>query len=714
MALDGEMNLEKLNEWYKEAEEIDKSLFSEQKSNVLLVAGEHYSRKSSKYWGRIRDSKSLSSEQKLRITKNHIQKITKTYVNAILRHAPGTLIVPANDKELSDQKAAELNNSVWQYIKTTHKLDQKIASNAHDFVEIGEAALKIFYDPNAGKFLGYESELYRDESGEPILDEMGNYIPVTDAQGQMVSTGKPTFSGDLVFERIHGFNLLRSATAKTMEESSVLCYRKMVHIKDLVSSLSPELAEKYTKMGSDDKNTYTVFDASSGDYRQTKGMIMYREYYARPCVAYPNGYFWHATEYDVLFEGELPFGIFPICYVGFDEIQTTPRHRSIIKVARPFQAEINRTASKIAETQITLGDDKVYIQSGTKLAPGGTLPGVRGVSYTGVPPTVQPGRSGDQYLPYMESQIKEMYEACNVYEQDERIDGNVDPYALLFRGLRNKQRFSIYGVKFENFVIDVCRTALELKRHYCRPDELIPIIGKAEQVNIEEFKNSEPLSYQIKIEPADDDIHETMGKQLIMSQVIQYTSGQLTPEQIGVLIRQLPWGSKDSALAELTIDHDNATNDILALDRGQYRPARKYDKHEYVISRLTNRMKMSDYEYLHPQIQQMYEAKISEHEALEAKRQEQIMAAKAGFIPATGYLITLNNFYIPDPVDPSKSQRVRLPYDSIVWLIKRLEEQGSSLSAIEKMNAGVLDGMMKHLSGELEAEVGRAPLALPQ
>ena len=107
---------------YKSGESADSALYAEQRSNLMLVNGNHYSRKNSRFWNRVRDDRGLSNDQKIRITKNHIQRICKIYENNILSYAPSVSVLPKNDTELQDQKAAELNNSVWQDFKSRHKL----------------------------------------------------------------------------------------------------------------------------------------------------------------------------------------------------------------------------------------------------------------------------------------------------------------------------------------------------------------------------------------------------------------------------------------------------------------------------------------------------------------------------------------------------------------------------------------------------------------
>src|SRR4051812_4197737 len=84
---------------YNDSETTHATLFAEQRSNLLLVAGNHYTNKGSKFAQRLKDIESISKTQKIRLTKNHIQRITKTYVNNILMYAPGVGVMPKNEAE---------------------------------------------------------------------------------------------------------------------------------------------------------------------------------------------------------------------------------------------------------------------------------------------------------------------------------------------------------------------------------------------------------------------------------------------------------------------------------------------------------------------------------------------------------------------------------------------------------------------------------------
>lgn len=690
------LSIDELNRLYHDGESCDKDVFAEQRSSVLLVSGEHYQKKTSRFWNRIRDAKELSQDQKLRLTQNHLHKISNIFVNNIISQSPGVTPVPNNPKELQDQKAAELNKAVWEYAKDKLNLKIKALSEAKDFFDIGEVACKIYWNPHAGRFIGYEQE----------VDELGN--PAFDESGEPVSTGKAVFTGDLVDERIFAFNLIRAAEAKTMEESPWLCIRKMVSLKELKCLVGDDEEKQKMIQGSQD-DTFLIFDGTkSSAYSKSENQTMLKEFYFRPCYEYPNGYYYFAVQGGVLFEGELPYGIFPIVYQGCDEIPTTARHRSPLKQARPYQIEINRSFSKMAEHQVSLGDDKVILQNGSKVTSGPHLPGIRAMYVTGMAPTILEGRSGNQYLEYGLSRIKELYEVMGVAEDYEQKDSGADPFANLYKSIRNKKKFSVYAEKFEHYLKNKCKTYLELAKEYFDENMLIPAIGRSEYINIAEFKNQEPLCFQIKIEPQSDDIETMMGRHLTLNHILQYSSQQLAKDDIGKIIKLMPFANHEEAFSDLTIDYDTATNIILALDRGEVPMPRKQDNGEYILKRLSSRQKQSDYNLLAPQIQGNYDQMIQYYEQLEAEKAQEIKAAQSEFIPANGAMIKVD-YYVPDPTNKTRSIRATLPAESIDWLIKQLETQGSSQQALASQTTLVQSQIARMLTNNDAMNSGMSP-----
>lgn len=693
------LKIDQLNRTYEEAEQADRAVFAEQRSNILLIAGEHYSKRGAESHQRLRTS-SDSESQKLRLTKNHLHKVVRIYVANILTHAPGVSVAPKNEDEIQDQKSADLNQAVWADIKVRYRLKDRVRQYLHDFVGIGEVCVKIIWDPSAGEFLGYEQAA--SEDGEPLFDESG--APLPDEE-------RPRFTGGFVFERVYGYNLLRHASARDMRDAECWIVRKLVDMDQLKAKYSDD-PDKLKMITEAAKDEFIVFDSDRAGYNKTKNQALVREFYWPISNAYPEGYFAITTQEGILDEGPLPGGIFPLVWQGFDEYPSTPRGRSIIKVARPFQAEINRASSQMAMHQITVGDDKVLYQTGSKLQQGALLPGVRGISYAGAPPTILPGRDGGQYLNYINSQIAELYDVLMLDEENqEKNPGQLDPMSLFYRSLKQRKKFASYGEKFEAFLIEFAETCLKLAKFYYPDDMVVAAVGKNERINISEFKSTDPLCYRVKLEEREETLETQFGRQLTMNHILQYASTSMTKDDIGKIVRQMPFANAEEAFGDLTLDYDAVKNDMLQMERGIMPPLGKYDDPNYVLKKLVSRTRQSDFQFLPVNVQQLYTTRIAMYERVLHEQQAKLQAAKNEFIPVDGAMIA-TDMYVENPAGAEKpSKRVRIPYRALDWLVKQLETQGASLDKLETQNKGVISEMADMLLGNQSQSRPQLPQA---
>jgi hypothetical protein len=680
--------IDELNQLYTKGVEVDQSKFAEQRSNVMIISGQHYNSKNNKHWDRIRDSREVPGDMKLRLTKNHAQKVAHSYLNHLVGGSPGVKIIPRNEKEIQDQKAAELNQSVWAYSADQLKFSLKTISLAKDYVDLGESAIKIFWNPYGGKFKGYEQAV-DPLTGQPAVDEMGQLTPDPE---------KPIFEGRLEIEKLLATNLFRDANATSIEESPFLGIRKMVPYEDLKKMFDPD---KLSIIETSQREEYMVFEPNSASYNTVKGQVLVKEYYFRPCVQYPEGYFYITTTQGILFEDKLPFGIFPIEYVGWDETQSSARHSSVIKQIRPYQIEINRTASKIAEHQVT-SDDKILIQNGTKISSGGVLPGVRAIQYSGIAPTVLEGRAGSQYVDYMNSQIAELYQITGLVDEMEKASPTSDPYGLLFRSVKEKKKFSIYITKFELYLKSIVEKYLALAKHYLNEDALIPMIGKTERVNIAEFKSTQEIFTQIKVMPMSEDVDTMFGKWLAINHALQFVGGSLEKDDIGRLMKQVPFGNFDESFGDFTLGYELANNFILALERNERPEPSAADDKPYMIKRLENRIRMSDFKFLDPQIQELFLHARDGYQAMDVQEKLAIQRAQQGFIPTSGPLIKTDlQTSEPNSTGGVKTTRAAFPVDALSWLQKQLESQGTALTNIEDVPQSAQAAMGTNFSDEL-------------
>jgi hypothetical protein len=641
--------LDKLNRMYRNSKHCDERTFAEQRTNILLRSGDHYNRKA-KSTDDLRSKGSVNRQEKIRLVKNHIHRITNLFINSILEGNPSIEATPFNDNELSDVKNAEMSNSVLRWVKDTNDWSRKQEKLVHDFIVIGETWAKIRFDYNKGPIVA------QDEKGEPVR------------------------AGEFVIDRVFAFDLKRDPTAREASECQWWIHEQMVDIdelKDTVKKLSPENVEKLTPSVA--KANYKIFDGNSGSYGDMKNQVAVRELFYKPSSRYPKGYFVMFVDEFIITEGELPFGIFPLVGEGFDEMTTSPRHTSIIKVCRPYQVEINRASSKQAEHQITLGDDKVFIQKGTKLSSGGLLNGVRAIQYTGAMPIIQPGRTGEHLAPYGQAQVAEMYEACGLSSiLEDKVPQAGDPFQLLFRSMKEKKRFVKYVGKYERFEVDLFSKVIQMAKAYLDDGHMIKIAGRSEAVNIPEFRRMDDSGFQIKVIPQSGDVETKFGKILSLTQVMQYAGSSLSPDQLGNVIRELPTGNKEQAFSSLTADSDNAKNDILAMDRGEPVPINPHDNHQFYIQSLTHRIKKSDFRFLEPQVQDLYFQKLAQHELALQQQQQAIQQQSMGMIPSGGFLTTVNASW-NNPAT-GRVERIKVPSEAVKWLVDKLNGQGAFAS----------------------------------
>lgn len=677
---------EELNKLYSEADTIDKPIMAEMRSNILLVAGDHYDRRARYYNARTRDNRVNEEQQKLRLTKNHIYRASRYYKTNLMSYVPGVTVRPQKATEIQDQEAAELSLAVWQDAKTEYRLKEFFRELTADYVDIGELCCKLTYDPNLGDFQGYAHKHIDDM---PQFDEDG--APIADEE-------QPVFSGDFKFERIYGYNLKRHPGCDTMKESPCWIVDKFAPKKSMVALYGSD-PKKLAAIEGASSDKFVIFDANTSSYgKSDKTQVHVKEFYYRPSVEYPEGYYYIVCGDAKMAEDVLPFGIFPLIWAGFDTYQGSPRGRSMIKIGRPYQAEINRASSAVALHQTTLGDDKIIHQNGTKLAPGALLPGVRGITYQGAPPQILAGRDGGQYMGYIKDQIVEMDRALMIEEVNEEEKSNLDAHTLLYRSMSQHKKFSPYTEKLEQAFMDICFLYLELARQYLPDNSLIRAVGSGEYINITEFKNSKPLKDMIVVEPQEETIETRLGRQITFNNVLQYVGQQLDPSSLGRILKNLPFANWEDDFSDLTIDADSVKNEFLAIDRGENPTIYPDDNHEYALTRYGSRMKTATYHALSPQIQAVYEQKQAEHSQYQEQKAAALKAAQDEFIPINGALIAAD-LYVPDAKDPTKiPKRVRVPYASLQWLIDRLDQQGANQGQLEAMNTQSLTDLAHQIS----------------
>lgn len=668
------ITIEELNRRYQEGKTNLSRHFAELRANILLDSGYHHNRRS-----RLRDGRIDKTQQKrIKFTKNHTQVIGRHIENNILNANPGCGFFARHERELQHQKAAELTTSVWEFQREKVCENQKRVELCHDFVVCGELFLKVAWDVNAGRFLGYE------QPAEPM------YMINDDGEEEEVyQEPVAKWTGKLVWERIYPFDVITDPNSRSWDDCRYVTIRKLIPVADLKSqyAFDEEKLEYITDASTDE--TYQIFDGLTGQYSEAKEHCLVLETYIKPCINYKNGYYIYYTHEGILEEGELPVDgegnplPFPILYCGYDQSNTSVRSFSFIKQTKALQMEINRAASAVVMESLVLGHTTVLTQSGSKLSSAGIGNGMKALTYTGTKPEISRGVNGDQYMQYIDTLTKEMYELAGVpYREQDKAPYSQDVMGLLFRSLKDKKRFSYYAEKFERMLCEATELSIALCREYLDEDEIIPLVGKNEIVNISEFKNTKPFDTIVKIRPRSDDYLSMLGKSIQVSQILQYAGKSLSAQDVGVLARNLPFLNDELIIEDSVLDYDTATNTILALDRGEIPIISDAEDHRYMIKRLTSRMKKADFQMLNDEIKKNYQDRLDKHNEFFISQQQEAAMATAGFIPSGGGLIAID-MYVED--EKGKQRRWRVPSESLHWLRGKLMQQGTQVQDQESL-----------------------------
>jgi hypothetical protein len=110
-----------------------------------------------------------------------------------------------------------------------------------------------------------------------------------------------------------------------------------------------------------------------------------------------------------------------------------------------------------------------------------------------------------------------------------------------------------------------------------------------------------------------------------------------------------------------------------------------YADNNYYVQRITHRIKQPSFKTLAPEMQDVYYDLLQRHQEEITRKLDAERALKEEAIPTGGAMITCS-MHMPDP-DGEGTKQLRLPYETLDWIVKALEKQGKSMEMLEGMNA---------------------------
>ena len=672
-------NLSEYREMFIDAVEADKKHFMEQRSSLLLFSGKHHNANRevtiggghAREFARITQSSSGTKRalNQLRIVYNQIPRLTDSYVNEIMDHAPGVQVVPVGGGDVKNSRLAKMNMDVLEAdMRKNPDHEMRTEEEAETFTVLGEVACKLFWD---------EATDWLKESP------------------------------------IHPFDLVRAPGSLSLETAPWLIHRNVYTKVQLIKMFGRAWAEKYASPGGgkggydSGMGTYTTFNAQDREYQKLDGLEIL-EYYHRPERNYPKGYYVFFTHSAILREGELPGGIFPIVAARCMTTPSLARGHSFIRSVYNAQMELNRAAGQDASNMIHFGDDKIITNASSNLSLGKENVGVthyKVSSFTDLNKSIQyvEGKGLPKYLEYMAHLIKFMdYTAQVKTVMDEKKDGRTgDIYYQLFSRLKDKKKFAKIGRRFENYLKMKAEAKLAFFRYYLTPEDIVETTDLQDKVLIEDFKNTTARDYSIALKVGNTSTEELMGKQLQIREIVQYLGNNLSREDIGMILRESPLSNNHALLDSLTAKYDSSVNDIIKLEKGILPQVSRTADLTYKIERITNHINGPRFQELGGQVTNLFHQFLDQLQQMLQEQKNEELRLQAGFIPTTGALIN-TDLYIEVPSSSGagkKTVRAKLPQSALQWLFDTLQKQGMTSQSMAGLPAQTRNEVLSGVEG---------------
>jgi len=170
----------------------------------------------------------------------------------------------------------------------------------------------------------------------------------------------------------------------------------------------------------------------------------------------------------------------------------------------------------------------------------------------------------------------------------------------------------------------------------------------------------------------------------------------MSQDDVGKILKNMPFVNNEESFNDLTIDYENVTNDMLALERGEQVQMGQMDNNEYYVKKLSHRMKQPDFKFLPPQVQQAYQVFKQQHQQEIVRKTEQIQRAKSGYIPMDGPLVT-TGLLVPG-MDGENPDKFRAPTSALEWLRNQMAAQGMDQERLQQINQGALAEMAEMMT----------------
>lgn len=534
----------------------------------------------------------------IRLVANRISPIIRTELAKITKNKPIMTVIPASSED-EDINAAKIGEKIMEYLE--YELD--LQAKDRELIRWGLTCGTGFVKP-----------YWKDSKGQKVKHP---------------ETGEVFRTGDVEIDVVSPFELKFDQSANSWSDVNWVCHikvRTVDYVKEVYGKeVQPESGLISTNIYEAQlKNVNTNWSTNS--YKPIDNSVQVKEYWEKPCTKYPkgrritlaNGVLLYYEE-DIGFgrkdddDRELPF--FPFHHIN---IPGRVYGQSMIEHLIPIQREYNKSRSQIIKNKNLIANPQWLVEDGAVVeeitnSPGGIINYRKGFS----PPILsQPASIGADVYKNIDQCIEEFYfiSGQNEVSHGAAPTGVKSGVAIAYL---QEQDDTKLGPTIQNY-IDCKRNymqyLLRLIRYKYDIPRTIRIVGKNNKVEVIDFVGSQLSSTDVRLQEGSMFQQSRAAKQEFIMQLVQMgvLNTQTDKQQI---LQMFELGTIDSLYDDYSEDVNQSESENERFKKGDTSPiVRDFFNHQIHIFEHNKFRKSDEYEQLPPELQQIIDQHVAQHE----------------------------------------------------------------------------------------------------
>jgi hypothetical protein len=533
----------------------------------------------------------------VRITANRIQPITRLELAKITKNKPICQVVPASTDD-NDVRSAKVGDKVCQWLDyelKLHGLDKKMIMWGL-VASIG--FMKPFWNKNKGDEI-------------PDLD------------------GKPIRLGDIDTVVVSPFDCKWDMAANEWKDVRWFVHEKVKNVDAIYEEYGVEVEAQKDIMSTnvfDSKLRSLNMGFASTNMQKVENAAMVCEYWERPTKKFPKGVRATYCQDKLLYyaedigfgdedttERELPF--FPFIHI---EVPGRVAGTTTVEQLIPIQREYNKSRSQVIEHKNLMCNPKWLVEAESLIdditdEPGQVVEYIKGFAK---PEQSNVAPIGVDVYKNIEQCIDEFFFISGQGESSHGETPAGVKSGVAIRFLQEQDDTKI-GPTIQNFID--CKNAymsymLKIIRYKYDLERTINVVGIDNKVEAVTFKGSDLTSTTVRVQEGSMFATNKSAKQQYVFDLI--ANSVLNPQtDRSLILKMLEMGMTDYMYDDIQIDINQAADEQTKWTMGDMSPlTRDFFNHQVHINEHNKFRKQGQYTELPPEIQQIIDAHVVEHQ----------------------------------------------------------------------------------------------------